>query len=115
MGTHAAIAAEGLSKSFEGRPAVEGVDLTIAPGEVFGFLGPNGAGKTTTIRMLAALIAPTSGQAWIDGQALGSDEANATIRRRVGLLTESPGLYETLSAEENLRFFARMYHVADSE
>lgn len=115
MGTHAAIAAEGLSKSFDGRPAVEGVDLTIPPGEVFGFLGPNGAGKTTTMRMLAALIAPTSGQAWIDGQALGTEEVNATIRRRVGLLTESPGLYETLSAEDNLRFFARMYGVPDSE
>jgi len=113
MATQAAIVAQGLGKTFEGRPAVAGVDLAIAPGEVFGFLGPNGAGKTTTMRMLAALIAPSSGAAWIDGLALGTDDT--AIRRRVGLLTETPGLYESLSAEANLRFFARLYGVAEAD
>ncbi|MDQ2809922.1 MAG: ABC transporter ATP-binding protein [Chloroflexota bacterium] len=113
MATQAAIVAQGLGKTFEGRPAVENVDLVIAPGEVFGFLGPNGAGKTTTMRMLAALIAPSSGAAWIDGLAIG--QADDAIRRRVGLLTETPGLYESLSAEANLRFFAHLYGVADAD
>ncbi len=112
MATQAAIAAQGLGKLFDGRPAVEDVDLAIAPGEVFGFLGPNGAGKTTTMRMLAALIAPSSGEAWIDGLAVGEDDD--AIRRRVGLLTESPGLYESLSAEANLRFFGRLYGLSDA-
>ncbi len=113
MAMQAAIAAQGLGKTFDGRPAVEDVDLAIAPGEVFGFLGPNGAGKTTTMRMLAALIAPSSGTAWIDGLAIGADDD--AIRRRVGLLTETPGLYESLSAEANLRFFARLYGVAEAD
>jgi len=105
----AAIATRDLAKAFDGRPAVEGLDLEVAPGEVFGFLGPNGAGKTTTIRMLAALIAPTAGDAWIDGLALG--HADSAIRRRVGLLTEAPGLYDQLTARQNLLFFARLYRV----
>jgi len=78
---------------------------------VFGFLGPNGAGKTTTVRMLAALIAPTSGEATVAGQRLGA--ANREIRRRVGVLTETPGLYRRLSARDNLIFFAKLHCVAD--
>ncbi|HUS13764.1 MAG TPA: ABC transporter ATP-binding protein [Chloroflexia bacterium] len=113
MTRHAAIAARDLAKSFDGRPAVDGVDLDVAPGEVFGFLGPNGAGKTTTIRMLAALIAPTAGNAWIDGLAIG--HADRAIRRRVGLLTETPGLYDHLSARANLAFFARLYGVGSAD
>jgi ABC-2 type transport system ATP-binding protein len=76
---------------------------------VFGFLGPNGAGKTTTLRMLCALIGPSSGQAWVAGHELGRQDDQ--IRRRVGILTESPGLYDRLSAEYNLRFFAELYEV----
>lgn len=110
---HAAIAARGLRKEFEGRAAVDGVDLDVAPGEVFGFLGPNGAGKTTTIRMLTALIAPSGGDAWIDGLAVG--HADHQIRARVGLLTETPGLYEHLSPRQNLAFFARLYGTPASE
>src|SRR5215469_15873910 len=105
-----------LTKRFDTITAVEDLTLEVAEGEVFGFLGPNGAGKTTTVRMLSTLIAPTSGQAWVAGQQIGSgDEANALIRRSVGLLTEVPGLYERLSAERNLRIFAGLYSIPDGK
>ncbi len=105
-----------LTKRFGAITAVEGLDLDIAQGEVFGFLGPNGAGKTTTVRMLTTLIAPTSGEAWVAGQKVGISEAgNAVIRRKVGLLTEVPGLYERLSAEQNLRIFAGLYGISNGD
>ncbi|MFQ5578897.1 MAG: ABC transporter ATP-binding protein [Anaerolineae bacterium] len=91
--------------------AVDGLTFAVETGEVFGFLGPNGAGKTTTVRMLAALIAPSAGQARVNGHQLGRD--NTAIRRSVGILTESPGLYEALTARRNLRFFAGLYGVDD--
>jgi ABC-2 type transport system ATP-binding protein len=96
-----------LTRAFGDRVAVERLTFTAPRGAVFGFLGPNGAGKTTTVRMLAALIAPTSGSAVVTGYRLG--EEDHAIRRNVGLLTESPGLYERLSARQNLLFFARLY------
>jgi ABC-2 type transport system ATP-binding protein len=91
--------------------AVQDLTLSIPEGEVFGFLGPNGAGKTTTVRMLTSLIAPTSGEAWVNGFQVGVD--NQDIRRSVGILTESPGLYERLSAYRNLSIYANLYDVAD--
>ena len=91
--------------------AVEGLSLAVREGEVFGFLGPNGAGKTTTVRMLAGLIEPTSGSATINGLTLGKE--NSAIRRSIGILTETPGMYERLSAEKNLAIFANLYDVAD--
>jgi ABC-2 type transport system ATP-binding protein len=105
------ITADGLTRRFGDVVAVDRLDLEVRKGEVFGFLGPNGAGKTTTVRMLAGLIAPTSGTAEIAGQRLGT--ANREIRRRVGVLTETPGLYRRLSARDNLSFFARLYGVDD--
>ena len=78
---------------------------------MFGFLGPNGAGKTTTVRMLTSLIAPTEGRAFIDKLQIGRDDQ--AIRSRVGILTETPGMYERLSAEYNLILFARLYGVKD--
>lgn len=107
----AMIFAHGLSKYFGKVKAVEGLDLDIAAGEVFGLLGPNGAGKTTTIRMLSALIAPSSGEARVAGYLVGKDDNQ--IRQRIGILTETPGLYEQLSAERNLSFFAQLYDVED--
>ncbi len=104
---------EGLSKRFGQTVAVEDLWLEVAPGELFGFLGPNGAGKTTTIRMLTGLISPSSGQAWVAGHQLGADDTE--LRRRVGILTEAPGLYDTLSAERNLAFFAELYGVIEIE
>ena len=104
--THA-IETHGLTRRFDGRVAVEDLSLTIEAGTVFGFLGPNGAGKTTTVRMLAALIAPTDGDAVVAGHALGVDDT--ALRSSVGILTEQPGLYDRLSASQNLRYFARLY------
>jgi ABC-2 type transport system ATP-binding protein len=105
------ITAQGLTRRFGALTAVEQLDLDVEKGEVFGFLGPNGAGKTTTVRMLAALIAPTSGSATVAGQPLGP--GNREIRRRVGVLTETPGLYRRLSAWDNLVFFAKLYGVGE--
>src|SRR5512136_833343 len=91
--------------------AVDNLDFSVDEGEVFGFLGPNGAGKTTTVRMLTCLVGPTSGEAWINHLKVGRDDTD--IRRSVGILTESPGLYDRLSAEKNLDIFARLYEVKD--
>jgi len=91
--------------------AVDGLTLNVAEGEVFGFLGPNGAGKTTTVRMLTSLIAPSAGRAFVDKLQVGKDDQK--IRERVGILTETPGMYERLSAERNLTIFARLYGVKD--
>lgn len=98
-----------LTRWFGETLAVDDLSLTVQEGEVFGLLGPNGAGKTTTVRMLAALIAPTSGTAAVAGYRLGTDDMD--VRRRVGILTESPGLYEKLSAEQNLRVYGELYEV----
>lgn len=101
-----------LSKHFGDLVAVNQLSLSIKAGEVFGLLGPNGAGKTTTIRMLGALISPTNGEARVAGFQIGKEDPQ--IRRNVGILTESPGLYDQLSAERNLDFFASMYELEDS-
>ena len=112
------IKTQGLSKTFligkkhdTALKAVDELTLEVHEGEVFGFLGPNGAGKTTTVRMLTSLIRPTSGSAIVAGYQVGKDDID--IRRNVGLLTESPGMYERLSAEKNLRIFAELYDVPD--
>jgi ABC-2 type transport system ATP-binding protein len=108
---------EGLTKIFTGAArgstitAVDNLSFSVEEGEVFGFLGPNGAGKTTTVRMLCALIAPTRGRATVNGFTVGRDDGG--IRRSVGILTETPGMYDRLSAEKNLLIFARLYGVAD--
>jgi len=103
------IEACGLSKSFNGNTAVENISFSVRKGEIFGFLGPNGAGKTTTVRMLCALMAPSAGCAVISGHTLGRD--NNEIRRTIGILTETPGLYPRLSAYLNLEFYARLQEV----
>lgn len=103
------IKTENLTKSFNENVAVDRLNLEINEGEVFGFLGPNGAGKTTTIRMLTCLIAPTSGRASVLGYEIGRDDQE--IRRNVGILTETPGMYDRLSAWRNLEIFARLYEV----
>ena len=112
------IKTQGLTKKFKigKKPenelvAVNNLSLEVQHGEVFGFLGPNGAGKTTTVRMLTGLIRPTSGGAQVAGFDLGKNDTD--IRRNVGILTESPGMYERLSAEKNLAIFANLYDVPD--
>src|SRR5919109_1580257 len=98
---------EKLTKRFGDLVAVDGIDLEVREGEVFGFLGPNGAGKTTTLRLLCALIAPTAGSAEVAGYRLGHEDQN--IRASVGILTEQPGLYDRQSAWDNLVFYATLY------
>ena len=111
------IRTENLSKVFSQgnkKPAVKAVEnlsLEVEEGEVFGFLGPNGAGKTTTVRMLCSLIGVSSGRAWIGNYELGRDDQ--AVRQSVGILTETPGMYERISAEKNLRIFAELYGVKD--
>ncbi len=110
------IETKGLTKVFEIKKgaditAVQDLTLSVPEGEVFGFLGPNGAGKTTTVRMLTSLIGPTSGQAWVNGFQVGVNDQE--IRRSVGILTESPGMYERLSASMNLEIYANLYDVDD--
>ncbi len=105
------IETENLTKQFDQQTAVDRLTLQVAEGEVFGFLGPNGAGKTTTVRMLTSLIAPTAGRASVMGYEIGKDNEN--IRRNVGLLTETPGMYDRLSAHKNLTIYARLYEVDD--
>ena len=105
------ITTQNLTKKFDQITAVKNLTLEIPEGEVFGFLGPNGAGKTTTIRMLTSLIKPTNGSASVNGHIVG--EQDIDIRRSVGLLTETPGLYDNLSAERNLEIYASLYEVED--
>ncbi|MES0362264.1 MAG: ABC transporter ATP-binding protein [Anaerolineales bacterium] len=105
------ITTQNLTKKFDQITAVKNLTLDIPEGEVFGFLGPNGAGKTTTIRMLTSLIKPTNGSASVNGYIVG--EQDIDIRRSVGLLTETPGLYDNLSAERNLEIYASLYEVED--
>jgi len=103
----ASITTHQLTRFFGKLEAVRSLDLEAFPGEVLGFLGPNGAGKTTTIRMLAGIIAPTSGYATIAGRRTDGDPSS--LHEVVGLLTESPGFYNRLSAYRNLLFYADFY------
>ncbi|MFQ5838888.1 MAG: ATP-binding cassette domain-containing protein [Thermoplasmata archaeon] len=102
-----------LGRSFGEVVAIEGLNLHVREGEVFGFLGPNGAGKTTTVRILCCLIGPTEGKAYVAGNEVGREPDSMNIRGMVGLLPEAPGLYERLSAYKNLDFYGRLYGVGE--
>src|SRR5260221_5347229 len=91
--------------------ALHGLDLEVAPGEVFGFLGPNGAGKTTTLKLLMQLVYPTSGRAEILGRPVG----DVSVKRRLGYLPESPYFYDYLTAEELLVYFAQLFGLSTQE
>lgn len=105
------IETSGLGRSFDGFVAVEDLNLKVKQGEVFGLLGPNGAGKTTTMRMLACLIKQSAGTAFVNGYEINKEPDSEKIRSIVGVLPESPGLYESLSSAKNLDFYARLYGV----
>jgi ABC-2 type transport system ATP-binding protein len=102
-----ALQAVHLGRRFGDRWAVRDISLDVHRGEVLGLLGPNGAGKTTSVRLLTALIEPSEGTAAVDG--LDVRERPDDVRARVGILTETPGLYDKLSATANLDFFGRLY------
>jgi ABC-2 type transport system ATP-binding protein len=104
------IAAERVTRRFGDRVAVEDVSFEVAPGEVFGLLGPNGAGKTTTLRMLGGLILPTAGAVRIHGETYTRANGGA-LRARIGFLTETPGLWDQLTVEDNLSVYARLFAV----
>jgi len=106
------VTARGLTRRFGGRVAIEGVSLDLRPGEVLALLGPNGAGKTTTMRLLAGLIGPDEGTIEVDGVPL-TRQTGPAVRRRLGLLTEAPGLWDRLSVEANLLTYARLYELDD--
>ena len=112
--TTAALTARNLTRRFGDRVAVDDVSIDLRAGEIFALLGPNGAGKTTTLRMLAGLIAPTSGAVQIDGEAMTADAAGR-LRKRIGFLTEAPGLWDNLTVRENLSVYARLYELTDPD
>lgn len=108
-----AVVTERLRKEFGTLVAVDGLDLTVKRGEIFGLLGPNGSGKTTTIRMLCGLLIPTSGQARVVGlDVVGDAEA---VRRRIGYMSQRFGLYDDLTVTENIRFYASVYGLRGRE
>ena len=106
------LTAANLTRHFGDRVAVDDVSLELVPGEIFALLGPNGAGKTTTLRMLAGLIAPTSGTIRLGADSLDARNASS-FRLRIGFLTEAPGLWERLSVRQNLETYARLYGLRD--
>lgn len=105
--TDHAIVVERLCRRFGTFRAVDDVSFEVSRGEVFGFLGSNGAGKSTTIRMLCGLLTPTSGRALVDGIDVGRDPAG--VRRRIGYMSQKFSLYERLTVDENIRFYAGLY------
>ncbi len=94
---------------------MDAVSFNVSEGEVFGFLGPNGAGKTTTVRMLCCLISKTSGEARIGGYEVGNEVDSLKIRKLIGLVPDNVGLYEGLSAYDNLDFYGKLYDCTASQ
>src|SRR4030088_1426638 len=107
------VEARGLVKSYGKIEAVRGIDLSVQPGEVFGFLGPNGAGKSTTISILCTLLRPTGGTALVGG--IDVTRQPGAVRARIGLVFQDPSLDDQLTARENLEFHAFIYNVPRSE
>ena len=105
------ITVDNLTKKFGEVTAIEGLTFQVEEGEIFGFLGPNGAGKTTTIRMLCCLISKTSGEARIDNYDVDKAADSLQIRKMIGLVPDNVGLYNDLTAFENLDFYGKLYEV----
>jgi ABC-2 type transport system ATP-binding protein len=111
--TMRAITTEGLRRSFDGVPAVDGVDLDIPEGEIYGFLGPNGAGKSTTVRMLCTLLAPSDGRATVAGYDVATDPG--AVRLRIGVALQDAALDPKQTGTELLRLQGRLYGLSRRE
>ena len=123
MEQHPAIRAHDLRKTFKlsakqrqlersherTKTAVDGLSFQVQAGEIYGLLGPNGAGKTTTLRMLAALVRPDSGDAFVEGVSVTGDAMG--VRRRIGVLTSELKLEDTFSPDYLFDFFSSLHHV----
>lgn len=109
------IETENLTRKFGDLTAVENLTLRVDEGEVFGFLGPNGAGKTTTVRMLCSLISKTSGRARVGDYEIGRQEDDLKIRKIIGFVPDNVGLYDSLTAYENLDYYGTLYRRTDSQ
>jgi ABC-2 type transport system ATP-binding protein len=107
----AAIRVEDISYSYGEIEAVKGISFEVAPGEILGFLGPNGAGKSTTIKILTGQLTPKSGRARVLGTDVAADDP--AIQAQIGVCFEEKNLYDTMSAQENLRFFASLFGLND--
>jgi ABC-2 type transport system ATP-binding protein len=108
----AVIQVDNLQRTFGEQHAVDGITFEVEPGEVFGLLGPNGAGKTTSVRLLNGILPPSGGSARIFG--LDPSQQGEAVRRRTGVLTETPSLYERMSARDNLLFFGTLGEVEEA-
>src|SRR5438045_5523931 len=104
-----AIVVTDLTRNFGEFIAVDHVSFDVRRGEIFGFLGSNGAGKSTTIRMLCGLLKPTSGTAIVDGIDVGADPEG--VKSRIGYMSQRFSLYEQLTVDQNIRFFAAIYRL----
>jgi len=111
--TDLAIRASALTRAFGPLTAVDALDLSITKGELFGIVGPDGAGKTTVMRLLAAIMAPTSGEAWVAGHSVLTESAK--LREKTGYMSQRFGLYEDLTVMENISFYADLYEVPRKE
>ena len=109
MSSEHAITVEGLVKRYGGSTALDGLSFSVTGGSIYGFLGPNGAGKTTTLRILATLLLPTQGQAWVAGEDVTRHPAEA--RRHIGYMPDFFGVYDDLTVREYLEFYAQAHGV----
>jgi len=107
----AVVETKGLAKSFDGVPALTGLDLTVLPGEMFGLVGPDGAGKTTVIRLLCGILSPDSGTISVLGRDMQRERE--TIKNEIGYLSQRFSLYGDLTVDENIQFFAELHGVRD--
>lgn len=113
MNTETAIQTLNLSKSFGNNVAVDNLNLEIQKGELFGLVGPDGAGKTTAIRLLAGIMLPSSGEAWVAGHSIINESER--IKEKIGYMSQRFGLYEDLTVIENINFYADLYEVPNKE
>lgn len=111
--TDSAVSLQGLTRRFGDATAVDELTFDVAQGELFGVVGPDGAGKTTTLRMLAGVLRPSSGEAWIEGIEVGSNPE--AVKHHIAYMAQRFGLYEDLTVRENLDFYADLYRVPRAE